>query len=69
MLVGFCKKMKMQGIDPRSLGKPSHALPFELYPPLIYVCMYVCMYVYIIPHIHYKGHRVKKERIIKGHCA
>ena len=51
----------MQGIDPRSLGKPSHALPFELYPPLIYI--------YIIPHIHYKGHRVKKERIIKGHRA
>ena len=64
MLVGFCKKMNMQGIDPRSLGKPSHALPFELYPPLIYT-----IYIYIIPHIHYKGHRVKKERIIKGHCA
>ena len=55
--------MKMQGIDPRSLGKPSRALPFELYPPLIYI------YIYIIPHIHYKGRRVKKERIIKGHRA
>ena len=63
MFVGFCKKMEMQGIDPHSLGKSSHALPFELYPPLIYI------YIYIIPHIHYKGHRVKKERIIKGHRA
>ena len=57
MLVGFCKKMKMQGIDPRSLGKPSHALPFELYPPLIYIYIYIKSLIFIIKVIVLK----KKE--------
>ena len=44
MFVGFCKKMEMQDINPRSLGKLSHTLPFELHPFLIYIYIYIYIY-------------------------
>ena len=43
MFVGFCKKMEMQDINPRSLGKLSHTLPFDLHPLLIYIYIFLTL--------------------------